>query len=244
MPERLHKVLARMGLGSRREIERWIEQGLVKADGKTARLGQTDEGISRVVVNGESITLQQQVATRVLQYHKPDDEICSRKDPKGRKTVYDHLPKPEEGRWVAIGRLDLTTSGILLFTTDGELANALMHPSAQADREYLVRVHGKVSEEMIYRLREGIRLDDGFARFTDVQARPAKGANSWLQVVLQEGRNHEVKRMFESQGLQVTRLIRIRFGPIPLDENLKKGQSRLLTQKEVKALNLLAKQSR
>mgnify|MGYP001820553644 FL=1 len=233
-----------MGLGSRREIERWIEQGLVKADGKTARLGQTDEGISRVVVNGESITLQQQVATRVLQYHKPDDEICSRKDPKGRKTVYDHLPKPEEGRWVAIGRLDLTTSGILLFTTDGELANALMHPSAQADREYLVRVHGKVSEEVIYRLREGIRLDDGFARFTDVQARPAKGANSWLQVVLQEGRNHEVKRMFESQGLQVTRLIRIRFGPIPLDENLKKGQSRLLTQKEVKALNLLARQSR
>jgi 23S rRNA pseudouridine2605 synthase len=244
MPERLHKVLARMGLGSRREIERWIEQGLVKADGKTARLGQTDEGISRVVVNGESITLQQQVATRVLQYHKPDDEICSRKDPKGRKTVYDHLPKPEEGRWVAIGRLDLTTSGILLFTTDGELANALMHPSAQADREYLVRVHGKVSEEIIYRLREGIRLDDGFARFTDVQARPAKGANSWLQVVLQEGRNHEVKRMFESQGLQVTRLIRIRFGPIPLDENLKKGQSRLLTQKEVKALNLLVRQSR
>ena len=244
MPERLHKVLARMGLGSRREIERWIEQGLVKADGKTARLGQTDEGISRVIVNGESITLQQKVATRVLQYHKPDDEICSRKDPKGRKTVYDHLPKPEEGRWVAIGRLDLTTSGILLFTTDGELANALMHPSAQADREYLVRVHGKVSEEIIYRLREGIRLDDGFARFTDVQARPAKGANSWLQVVLQEGRNHEVKRMFESQGLQVTRLIRIRFGPIPLDENLKKGQSRLLTQKEVKALNLLARQSR
>lgn len=233
-----------MGLGSRREIERWIEQGLVKADGKTARLGQTDEGISRVVVNGESIALQQKVATRVLQYHKPDDEICSRKDPKGRKTVYDHLPKPEEGRWVAIGRLDLTTSGILLFTTDGELANALMHPSAQADREYLVRVHGKVSEEIIYRLREGIRLDDGFARFTDVQARPAKGANSWLQVVLQEGRNHEVKRMFESQGLQVTRLIRIRFGPIPLDENLKKGQSRLLTQKEVKALNLLARQSR
>jgi 23S rRNA pseudouridine2605 synthase len=233
-----------MGLGSRREIERWIEQGLVKADGKTARLGQTDEGISRVIVNGESITLQQQVATRVLQYHKPDDEICSRKDPKGRKTVYDHLPNPEEGRWVAIGRLDLTTSGILLFTTDGELANALMHPSAQADREYLVRVHGKVSEEIIYRLREGIRLDDGFARFTDVQVRPAKGANSWLQVVLQEGRNHEVKRMFESQGLQVTRLIRIRFGPIPLDENLKKGQSRLLTQKEVKALNLLARQSR
>ena len=243
MAERLHKVLARMGLGSRREIERWIEQGLVEVNGKTAKLGQTDEGVSEIVVDGKTVTLQQKVATQVLQYHKPDDEICSRKDPEGRKIVYDHLPKPEEGRWVAIGRLDLTTSGILLFTTNGELANALMHPSSEADREYMVRVHGKVSEETIYRLREGVHLDDGLARFTDVQVRPSKGANSWLQVVLQEGRNHEVKRMFESQGLQVTRLIRIRFGPIPLDENLKKGQSRLLTNKEVKALNALVRQS-
>ena len=243
MSERLHKVLARMGLGSRREIERWIEQGQVKVDGKIARLGQTDEGVSQVTVNGEIINLQQQVATRVLQYHKPDDEICSRKDPEGRKTVYDHLPAPEEGRWVAIGRLDLTTSGILLFTTNGELANTLMHPSSEVDREYLVRVHGRISDDVIFRLREGVNLNDGLARFTDVQIRPGKGSNSWLQVVLQEGRNHEVKRMFESQGLQVTRLIRIRFGPIPLDENLKKGQSRLLTHKEVKALNLLARQS-
>ena len=242
MPERLHKVLARMGLGSRREIERWIEQGLVEVDGRVAQLGQTDEGVSQVVVNGQTHTLQSQVVTQVLQYHKPDDEICSRKDPQGRKTVYDHLPRPEQGRWVAIGRLDLTTAGILLFTTDGELANALMHPSAEVDREYLVRVHGRVSEEIIYRLREGVHLDDGFARFTDIQLRPGKGSNRWLQVVLQEGRHHEVKRMFESQGLQVTRLIRIRFGPVALDDNLRKGQSRLLTQKEIKALNLLARQ--
>ena len=127
MTERLHKVLARMGLGSRREIERWIEQGMVVVDGKTAKLGQTDEGVNQVIIDGKTIALQQQVATQVLQYHKPDDEICSRKDPEGRKTVYDHLLQPNEGRWVAIGRLDLTTSGILLFTTNGELANALMH---------------------------------------------------------------------------------------------------------------------
>ena len=242
MSERLHKVLARMGIGSRREIERWIAHGLVKVDGKRAIVGQTDEGVNQVTINSKTFNLQKQVATQVLQYHKPDDEICSRNDPQGRKTIYDNLSRPEQGRWVAIGRLDLTTSGILLFTTNGELANALMHPSAHADREYLVRVHGKVSEEIIYRLRKGIQLNDGYARFTDVQQRPSKGSNSWLQVVLQEGRNHEVKRMFESQGLQVTRLIRIRFGPISLDENLKKGQSRLLTKKEVKALNLLVSQ--
>ena len=244
MAERLQKVLARMGLGSRREIERWIEQGLVEIDGVTAKLGQTSEGVSQVVVNGKAITLKQEVDTQCLQYHKPDDEICSRKDPQGRKTVFDNLPQPLEGRWIAVGRLDLTTSGILLFTTNGELANSLLHPSAEVDREYLVRVHGDVSPEVIYRLREGVKLDDGFARFTDVQPRPGKSSNSWLQVVLQEGRNHEVKRMFESQGLQVSRLIRIRFGPIPLDENLKKGQSRLLTSKEVKALNALVSQAK
>ncbi len=239
MAERLHKVLARMGVGSRREIERWIQQGLVKIDGKIAQVGQTAEGVSQVEIQGDLITLKQEVETQFLQYHKPDDEICSRKDPEGRKSVYDHLPVLVEGRWIAIGRLDLTTSGILLFTTNGELANSLMHPSAQVDREYMVRVHGRVTPELIYRLREGVRLEDGLARFTDVQQRPSKGTNQWLQVVLQEGRNHEVKRMFESQGVQVTRLIRIRFGPIPLDDALSKGKHRLLTNKEVKQLKAL-----
>ena len=239
MAERLHKVLARMGVGSRREIERWIQQGLVKINGEPAQIGQTTEGVSQVEVQGDLITLKQEVETQFLQYHKPDDEICSRKDPEGRKSVYDHLPKLTEGRWIAIGRLDLTTSGILLFTTNGELANALMHPSAQVDREYMVRVHGRVTPELIYRLREGVRLEDGLARFTDVQQRPSKGTNQWLQVVLQEGRNHEVKRMFESQGVRVTRLIRIRFGPIPLDDAVKKGNHRLLTNKEVKQLKAL-----
>ncbi len=244
MAERLHKVLARMGVGSRREIERWIQQGLVDVDGKTARIGQTSEGVNVVTVNGVNLTLQQEIETQFLQYHKPDDEICSRKDPEGRKSVYDHLPTLSEGRWIAIGRLDLTTSGILLFTTNGELANSLMHPSAQVDREYMVRVHGRVTPEIIYRLREGVHLDDGVAHFTDVKQRPSKGTNQWLQIVLQEGRNHEVKRMFESQGIRVTRLIRIRFGPIALDDALKKGTHRLLTNKEVKSLNALVRQAR
>lgn len=243
MAERLHKVLARMGVGSRREIERWIKEGLVEIDGKTAELGETSEGINVVTINGVNIVLQKEVETQFLQYHKPDDEICSRKDPAKRKSVYDHLPEVAEGRWIAVGRLDLTTSGVLLFTTNGEMANALMHPRAQVDREYMVRVHGRVTEEVIHQLQEGVRLEDGVARFTDVVQRPSKGTNQWLQVVLQEGRNHEVKRMFESQGLQVTRLIRIRFGPIALDEALKKGQHRSLTNKEVKALNALVRQT-
>ncbi len=244
MAERLHKVLARMGVGSRREIERWIKEGLVEVDGKTAKLGQTSEGVATVTINGVNVTLQSEVETQFLQYHKPDDEICSRKDPEGRKSVYDHLPKLSEGRWIAIGRLDLTTSGILLFTTNGELANALMHPSAEVDREYMVRVYGRVTQEIIYNLREGVHLDDGVAKFTDVKQRPSKGTNQWLQVVLQEGRNHEVKRMFESQGLRVTRLIRIRFGSIALDDALKKGQHHLLTNREVKALNALVRQAK
>lgn len=244
MAERLHKVLARMGVGSRREIERLIKQGLVEVDGEVAQLGQTAEGVNKVTVNGIHFKLEQEVPTQFLQYHKPDNEICSRKDPENRQSVYDRLPVVERGRWIAIGRLDLTTSGILLFTTNGELANALMHPSAEVDREYMVRVHGKVTQDVIYRLREGVKLEDGLAKFTDIQQRASKGANQWLQVVLQEGRNHEVKRMFESQGLQVTRLIRIRFGPIALDDDLSKGQHRLLTNKEIKALKAVVHQAR
>lgn len=244
MAERLHKALARMGLGSRREIEAWIKQGLVTIDGKPAVIGQSTEGITSVEVKGKRVRLQDTVSTQVLQYHKPDDEICSRKDPQGRKTVYQNLPALPVGRWIAIGRLDLTTSGILLFTTDGELANTLMHPSAEVDREYMVRVHGRVSPEIIHRLLQGVRLEDGLAHFTDIQQRPSRGSNQWLQVVLQEGRNREVKRLFESQHLQVTRLIRIRFGPVVLDESLGKGMHRMLTQKEIKQLQALVRQAK
>ena len=242
MAERLHKVLARMGVGSRREIETWIKDGRVTVDGQLATIGQTTEGVAQVVVNGNCITLESDVATQVLQYHKPDDEICSRKDPKQRKTVYDRLPPLSLGRWIAIGRLDLTTSGILLFTTNGELANTLMHPSAGVDREYLVRVHGNLSTQIMDRLQHGVHLEDGWACFSDIRLRPAKGTNQWLQVVLQEGRNREIKRMFESQGLQVTRLKRIRFGPIALDDTLRKGEYRFLTNREIQSLEALVKQ--
>ena len=242
MAERLHKVLARMGVGSRREIEKWISQGLVSVDGRPATIGQSVEGVSQVVVNGIQIQLCDDIATQYLQYHKPDDEICSRKDPQHRKTVYENLPDLPIGRWIAIGRLDLTTSGILLFTTNGEAANLLMHPSAHVDREYLVRVHGRLTPEVLEKLRTGVELEDGMAHFTDIRSLPSKGSNQWLQVVLQEGRNREIKRMFQTLGLQVTRLKRIRFGPIALDRSLKKGQHRLLSATEIKQLELLIKQ--
>ena len=157
--------------------------------------------------------------------------------------MYDRLPILSQGRWIAVGRLDLTTSGILLFTSHGELANVLMHPHTQADREYMVRVHGRVTPEILRRLLTGVRLNDGMARFTDIQRRPGKGTNQWLQVVLQSGRNRVVKRMFASQGLQVTRLIRIRFGPIVLDESLARGKYRRLTSQEIRQLRALAEQA-
>lgn len=244
MAERLHKVLARMVVGSRREIEGWIRAGRVKIDGKPVELGQTDEGLSQIEIDGSVIKLASKIETEVLLYHKPHDEICSRKDPEGRKTVFERLPDPTSGSWISVGRLDLTTTGILLFTNDGDLANALMHPSASVDREYLVRVHGGLYPDILQNLREGVQLEDGVARFTDVQPRSSKGTNQWVQVVLQEGRNHEVKRMFESQGLQVTRLIRIRFGPIALEDNFRKGRHRLLVKKEVQQLKALILQSK
>lgn len=232
-----------MGVGSRREIERLIKQGLVEVDGRIAKLGESSEGVNTVCVNGTKLLLEKEVPTQFLQYHKPDNEICTRRDPEHRMSVYERLPSLLQGRWIAIGRLDLTTTGILLFTTNGDLANRLMHPSAGVDREYMVRVHGNITPDVIDRLREGVWLNDGFARFSDIQLRPSKSTNQWLQVVLQEGRNHEIKRMFASQGLQVTRLIRIRFGPIALDDALKKGQHRLLTNREIKSLNAVARQS-
>ncbi len=243
MAERLHKILARMGVGSRREIEQLIKQGRVEVDGRVAKLGESSEGVNTVSVNGTRVILEKEIPTQFLQYHKPDNEICTRRDPEHRTSVYERLPALLQGRWIAVGRLDLTTTGILLFTTNGDLANRLMHPSAGVDREYMVRVHGKVAPDLIDRLRQGVRLNDGFARFSDIQLRPSKSTNQWLQVVLQEGRNHEIKRMFASQGLQVTRLIRIRFGPIALDNDLKKGQYRFLTNKEIKSLNAVVRQS-
>ena len=237
--EKLHKVLARSGVGSRREMERWISAGRVAVNGQVATLGDRISESDTVKVDGEDVNLifDRQAQRRVLVYNKPVGEICTRHDPEGRPTVFRHLPPLKEGRWIAIGRLDINTSGLLLFTTDGELANALMHPSAQIDREYAVRVLGNVDDDMLGRLKEGVLLEDGMARFTDVQFFDGEGANKWYHCVVMEGRNREVRRLWESQEVQVNRLKRVRFGPIFLPSEVKSGMWKEMPIKEVNSLS-------
>lgn len=238
--EKLQKVLARLGLASRRDAEAWISEGRVKVNGVVASLGQRVEPSDAISVDGRLIKREEraEIVRRVLIYNKPEGEICTREDPEGRPTVFDRLPKLKEGRWINIGRLDINTTGLLLFTTDGELANRLMHPSYQMDREYAVRVRGEVTEEMIERLKEGVMLEDGPARFTDIQAAPeGEGLNRWYHCVVMEGRNREVRRLWESQGVVVSRLKRVRFGPVFLTSELTMGRWREMTQAEVDILS-------
>jgi len=236
--EKLHKVLARSGVGSRREMERWIQEGRVFVNDEKATLGDRIGSKDQVKVDGREIKLVfgKDASRRVLIYNKPVGEICTRHDPEGRATVFRHLPPLKDGRWIAIGRLDINTSGLLLFTTDGELANALMHPSANIDREYAVRVLGDVPDATLERLKEGVLLDDGMARFTDVQFFDGEGANKWYHCVVMEGRNREVRRLWESQELQVSRLKRVRYGPVFLPSDVRAGTWREMTLKEVKEL--------
>ncbi|WAJ35759.1 23S rRNA pseudouridine(2605) synthase RluB [Pseudomonas sp. GOM7] len=238
--EKLQKVLARMGLGSRREIETWISEGRVKVNGAVAGLGQRVEISDAIVLDGRLLK-REEVATsvrRVLIYNKPDGEICTRDDPEGRPTVFERLPRPREGRWINIGRLDINTTGLLLFTTDGELANRLMHPSYQMDREYAVRVRGEVTEEMLENLKKGVMLEDGPAKFTDIKEAPGgDGLNHWYHCVVMEGRNREVRRLWESQGLVVSRLKRVRFGPVFLTSDITMGRWREMDQREVDILS-------
>jgi 23S rRNA pseudouridine2605 synthase len=238
--EKLQKVLARTGLGSRREMERWIEAGRVTVDGKVASLGDRVDAKARLAVDGRPLDAAPQQATRCILYHKPTGEVCSRKDPEGRRTVFERLPKLKTGRWISIGRLDYNTSGLLLFTTDGELANALMHPSSNIEREYMVRVMGDVSEDMLQRMLEGVMLEDGVARFTDIQDGGGDGINHWYYVVLMEGRNREVRRLWESQGLTVSRLKRVRYGEVFIPSKVKQGQWVELERKEIKSLYRMA----
>lgn len=242
MSEKLQKVLARAGFGSRREIEEWIAAGRIKVNGKVAIVGARVTEADQVVVDGKKLAPQKKVKDdrRVLLYNKPEDEICSRKDPEGRRTVFDKLPPIKHGRWVAIGRLDVNTSGLLLFTTDGELANKLMHPSSRIEREYAVRVLGDVSEEMVQRMHEGVIIDDNLCRFTDIQHYGGEGVNQWYHVVLMEGRNREVRKLWESQGVKVSRLKRVRFGPIFIPSTVSKGKFQELTKNEVDKLRQLA----
>lgn len=238
-PERLQKVLARAGVGSRRQVDAWVEEGRVTVNGDTAIPGQKVGLGDEVRVDGRVIGIENAHAPvrRVLMYNKPEGEVTTRSDPEGRPTVFDGLPSLQDQRWIAVGRLDLTTSGLLLFTTDGELANRLMHPSQEVDREYAVRVFGDVDDDMIQRLLDGVLLDDGMARFSDVQPAGGSGINRWFHVVLFEGRNREVRRLWESQGVQVSRLKRVRFGPAFLPSRLPVGRWEELDQKGVDALS-------
>lgn len=238
--EKLQKVLARIGVGSRRDVEAWISEGRIKVNAKVATLGQRVDLHDAITVDGKVIKREEASETvrRVIIYNKPDGEICTRDDPEGRPTVFDRLPRPREGRWINVGRLDINTTGLLMFTTDGELANRLMHPSFEMDREYAVRVRGEVDEDMLLRLKNGVILEDGPARFTDIQEAPGgEGFNHWYHCVVMEGRNREVRRLWESQGLVVSRLKRVRFGPVFLNSDLPMGRWRELTQGEVDTLS-------
>lgn len=240
--EKLQKVLARIGLGSRREMETVIAAGRVTINGQVAKLGDRVDMSAQVCVDSRPVTLKadEETPRRVIMYNKPEGELCTRKDPEGRRTVFDRLPRLKGERWIAIGRLDINTSGLLLFTTDGELANRLMHPSTQIEREYAVRVMGEPKPEHIKAMVAGVMLEDGMAHFTDVQEFGGEGINTWFHVVILEGRNREVRRLWESQGLTVSRLKRVRYGNIFLDKRAKAGEWTELVQEEIDGLSTLA----
>jgi len=223
-PQRLHKVLAAAGIGSRREIEEWIVAGRISVNGEPADVGQKVGPGDRVRVNGKLMPIRfAPRIPRVVLYHKPEGEIVSRDDPEGRPTVFDRLPNLRKGRWIAVGRLDFNTSGLLLFVNDGDLANKLMHPRYELDREYAVRILGELDEAQRNVLLQGIELEDGQAKFNTLLDAGGEGANHWYRVTLSEGRNREVRRMFEALGLTVSRLMRVRYGPVVLPSRLKRG---------------------
>ena len=238
MTEKLQKVLARAGYGSRREMESWIADGRVKVNGQVATLGDRAAASDTIFVDGKKLATVKaaDVTQRVLLYNKPLGEVCTRKDPEGRPTVFDKLPEIQHSRWVVIGRLDINTSGLLLFTTDGELANRLMHPASQIEREYAVRVMGEVSPEMVKAMHKGVMLDDGIARFTDIQYFGGEGLNHWYHVVIMEGRNREVRRLWESQGVKVSRLKRVRFANVFVPSQVKSGHYCELAERDTRAL--------
>jgi len=226
-------VLAGAGLGSRREMEQWIAAGRVSVNGEPAGVGTRVSADDRVAVDGRPLRLHRGVPARVLLYHKPTGEIVSRDDPEGRPEVFDKLPRLRGAKWIAVGRLDFNTSGLLIFTTSGELANRLMHPRHRIEREYAVRVLGELSEEQMQALRTGVPLEDGPAHLDSIEDVGGQGSNHWYNVVLSEGRNREVRRLFEALHLTVSRLMRVRFGPITLPSHLKRGQMRELDEAEI-----------
>lgn len=233
----MHKWLAGAGVGSRREIERWIRAGRLRINGRTAKLGDQVTGSERFWLDDSEITpaAPDPAAPEYVLYYKPAGEITTRSDPEGRRTVFDSLAAPRAGRWINVGRLDASTSGLLLLTTDGELAHRLMHPSYEIPRTYSARILGRLSEDHVAQLQSGVELDDGIASFGSVQPGGATGANAWYEVTLSEGRNREVRRVFEAIGFDVNRLIRTRYGSLRLTQ-LRRGQSRPLTRGEIGSL--------
>lgn len=236
MAERLQKWLAARGLGSRREIEGWIEAGRLTVNGRVATLGVKVEGSETVCLDGQPVAGQSVDRPQTLIMNKAAGVICSRSDPGGRPTVFDELPRLKGQRWISVGRLDLQTSGLLLFTTDGELAARLMHPSAGLEREYAVRVAGELDAEQIRRLRAGVDLEDGLAAVTRIESGGGEGHNRWYRVTLTEGRNRIVRRLMEAVGTRVSRLIRVRYGPIQLPRDLARGRHRLISGALVRRL--------
>ena len=226
MTEKVQKVLARSGAGSRREIERLIREGRVTASGRTVQIGDRVDATATLRIDGRQIRSHErgQIRSRVIVYHKPEGEICTRFDPGGRPTVFARLPEPDAGRWISVGRLDINTSGLLLLTNDGELADRLMHPRYGFEREYACRVRGRVESRHIDRMLKGVRIDGYRARFERIEAGRGGGVNRWYYVVLTQGRYREVRRIWEVLGLQVSRLIRTRYGPIQLPRDLAPGR--------------------
>jgi len=242
MSEKLQKILAGAGLGSRRELEKWIVNGRVSVNGSIATLGDRAEATDRILVDGRVVKTNRDETPRVLMYSKPEGEVCTTSDPDGRPTVFDSLPKINSGRWIAIGRLDINTSGLLLFTNYGELANRLMHPSYEVKREYLARIHGDVDQKMLNNLMDGVVLDDGLAKFQSVKAQHHRNpeertsSNQWFRCVLAEGRTREVRRLWESQDVEVSRLKRISYGPIELPSFIRRSEFIELGSKQVSSL--------
>ena len=235
--ERVQKALARMGYGSRREIERLIGEQKIRINGQLAKLGDHVKAGDKINIGNRRAVISSDVGRiRVLIYNKPEGEICTQKDEEGRKTVFDSIGKLQQGRWISVGRLDINSSGLLLFTNYGELANKLMHPSSEIEREYAVRVNGEVTDDVVKRLLKGVELEDGFLKFDSITDGGGQGANHWYNVILKEGKNREVRRLWQSQDVRVSRLIRVRYGNLTLPRTLKQGRKTELSLDEIKAL--------